>query len=151
MLIKITVDGTYSDFEKQPGFSRSQKLEAGTVVDFPGEYAGGLVESGLAELVEEIEPAFAILEALMAEETAKLDESLAFEVIGGERAPKPMLEITDPAKRQLDRYDIDPANVTGTGKGGKITLGDAKKFVAKHLADLEATHERVGKKMRMNG
>ncbi len=134
MLIKITVSGTYSDFEKQPGFSRSQELEAGAAVDFPGEYAGGLVESGLAEFVEEIEPAFAILEALMAEETARLDEPLAFEVIEGKKALKPILEITDPAKLQLDRYEIDPADVTGTGKGGKITLGDARKHIAEYLA-----------------
>jgi pyruvate/2-oxoglutarate dehydrogenase complex dihydrolipoamide acyltransferase (E2) component len=139
MLIKITIDGLYSDFEKQPGFVRSRELEAGTVIDFPGEYAGGLVESGLAEFAEGEES-----------EAASLDEPLAFEVVETDQAPKPILEITDPAKRQLDMYDIDPADVTGTGKGGKITLGDANKFVAKHLADLEATHERVSKKMRLN-
>ncbi|MEE9366575.1 MAG: hypothetical protein V3W44_07810 [Dehalococcoidales bacterium] len=144
MLIKITIDGLYSDFLKQPGFVRSQELEAGTVIDFPGEYAQGLVESGLAELVES--PTSVILEAIEAEERTKL----SFEVVETDQAPKPILEITDPAKRQLDMYDIDPADVTGTGKGGKITLGDANKFVAKHLADLEATHERVSKKMRLN-
>lgn len=142
MLIKITVDGTYSDFEKQPGFSRSQELEAGAVVDFPGEYGLGLIESELGEAIEEIEPAFAILEAIQAEEGARLVEPS-----GGPRAT---FEITDTAKKLLDKYKLDPADVTGTGKGGKITHGDASKFVAKHLADLEATHERVSKKMRQN-
>lgn len=125
MLVKIIIDGLYSDFEKQPGFVRSQTLEAGAVVNLPGEYAQGLIESGLAEAILEIEPAFAILEAIQAEEGAKL--------VGPSEGPKAALEITDTAKRQLDKHKLDPANVTGTGKGGKITLGDAKKYVEKHI------------------
>lgn len=126
MLVKIIVDGTYSDFNKKPGFSRSQELEAGAIVDFPGEYAQGLVLSGLAEAIEEIEPAFAILEAIQAEEGAKLVEpSEGLKVIN---------EITDTAKKLLDKHKLDPTDVTGTGKGGKITLRDANKYVADFLA-----------------
>lgn len=127
MLVKITVDGLYSDFKKQPGFARSQILEADAVVDLPGEYGLGLIESGLAEAIEEIEPAFAILEAIQAEEGAKLVDEPS-------EGPKASSAITDTAKKLLDKHKLDPANVTGTGRGGKITLRDANKYVADFLA-----------------
>ena len=117
MLVKIKVDGTYSDFKRRPGFVRSQNLTAGTTIDFPGEYARGLVDVGLAEFVSE-------------------QETITFEVV--EEAPKPILTITDTAKRQLDKYQIDPVDVTGTGRGGKITLRDANKYVAKYLEEEKA-------------
>lgn len=126
MLVKIIVGGLYSDYKKQPGFVRSQTLEAGAIVDFPGEYGLGLIESELAEAIEEIEPAFAMLEAIQAEEGARLVEA-------GE-GPKVIFEITDTAKKLLDKHKLDPANVTGTGRGGKITLRDANKYVADFLA-----------------
>lgn len=126
MLVKIIVGGRYSDFKKQPGFVRSQILEADAVVDLPGEYGLGLIESELAEAIEEIEPAFAILEAIQAEEGAKLVEP--------SEGPKVINEITDTAKKLLDKHKLDPTDVTGTGKGGKITLRDANKYVADFLA-----------------
>ncbi len=136
MLVKITVGGTYSDFEKQLGFSRSQELEAGTVIDYPGEYGLGLVEVGLAEAIEEIEPAFAILEAIQAEEGARLvepSEAIAFEVVEAGEGPKASLAITDTAKKLLDKHELDDLTfLIGTGAAGKITLRDAKKFVEEY-------------------
>ena len=53
MLVKIKLDGPYSDFGT-PGRIRAQQLKAGDEVDLPAEYAKGLIESGLAEDVSKV-------------------------------------------------------------------------------------------------
>lgn len=131
MLIKIIVDGLYSDFEKQPGFARSRWIEAGTVVDFPGEYGLGLVESELGELVD---PSDADVFGGRLPQLVEPSEAVAFEVVEDGEGPKALLTITDTAKKLLDKYKLDPADVTGTGKDGKITHRDANKYVTDFLA-----------------
>lgn len=51
MLVEILLTADYADFS-QPGRVLAQRLEAGDRVEFPAEYATGLIKSGLAKAVE---------------------------------------------------------------------------------------------------
>lgn len=65
MEIKILVTASYADFESRPGYVLAKQLQAGTIANFPAEYAQSLIDAGLAE-----PPNARAVEQLMPEEPA---------------------------------------------------------------------------------
>jgi len=96
MKVKILHAGMYSDFST--GLKLSARiLGDGAVVEFPTHYAQGLIESGLASLVE-----------------ASEDEATV-EVLA-----------TDVARKLAADLGVDLAEVEGTGADGKVLVRDVR-------------------------
>lgn len=100
MEIQILIAGTYSDFEVpgRPNKIGAKHLAAGDVVDYPDWYAESIVGSGLAKAYTEPGP---------------LCEQL--------------IDATRAAFRLAGELGIDLLTLTGSGAGGRITVGDVRK------------------------
>lgn len=101
MKVQILQDGTYSKFNI-PGYRHrvgKQQLTAGDVIDYPDWYAESIIESGLA--VAYVKP----LEMLISK----------------------LFNATDAAIKLAIEHDVDLHTVTGSGKGGRITVRDVRK------------------------
>lgn len=99
--VRILQDGKYSDFEI-PGYRHRvgvKRRVAGDVIDYPDWYAEKIIKGGVAE---------AYVEA----------PTLAFEET---------YQVTPAAEKLAAREGIDVRTVVGTGKGGRVTVGDVRK------------------------
>ena len=96
MKVKILHAGMYSDFSTGPKVG-ARILGEGAVVEFPTDYAEGLIESGLASLVEES------------------PDEVAVEVL-----------VTDVARKLAAELGVDLAEVVGTGAAGKVLVRDVQ-------------------------
>ena len=113
MKVRILHAGKYSDFSTPPVRGAKHRRE-GDVVEFPKDYAQGIVASGLAEPVVEADVA-------------------GGEELGVEQEAKP-IDATPGAKalvKELNaerEHKINLATVQGTGTGGRITMRDVEKL-----------------------
>lgn len=100
MKVQILQGGTYSKFNI-PGYRHrvyKQQLAADDVIDYPDWYAEEIIASGRA--VAYAEP-------------APLQEQL--------------IDATNAAFRLAGELDVDLLALTGSGSGGRITVGDVRK------------------------
>lgn len=124
MKVRILYTGRYLDPDRLP-LHRSKRREEGELVEFPGDYAEGIIASGLAEAfsgpdvmdgvsVEEVAAALATLsEGAVAEPEKAITKSI-----------KAIINATPGAMALAKELGIDLADVRGTGAGGRIVMAD---------------------------
>jgi pyruvate/2-oxoglutarate dehydrogenase complex dihydrolipoamide acyltransferase (E2) component len=111
MRVRILHAGNYSTFE-DPNKRGARHYDAGAVVEFPTEYAQGIVAAGLAKLILKI--------AVVTEP----------EVVAEEEPQPGDVEATDAARRLAEEHGLDLGAIDGTGQGGRVTVNDVRRALA---------------------
>jgi len=122
MQVKITQSGKYADYEKQPGYVKSQHLDVGAVVDFPTDYAQGIIKSGLAVAVGATQKPTELPEPVDAPKVVqaeKIEAAIDYDNINA----------TSSAIDLAKENGIDLSDVEGSGREGRITKADVVALV----------------------
>ena len=101
--VEVLVHGKYND-----GDGKARRYEQGSTLVTHIWYAESLVEAGLAKWPEE-DP-----------DTAEEDEEPVSQEV----------DVTDSARALAEECGVDLMEMTGTGKDGRITLGDVRKVLS---------------------
>jgi pyruvate/2-oxoglutarate dehydrogenase complex dihydrolipoamide acyltransferase (E2) component len=118
MKVRFLKQGVFSKFFEGKAFAAT--YAEGDEVDYPAWYANGLIESGFAErVIDEPKSEPQTIEFLGQE--IEIEEAAGPEIVE-------VVNATDAALKLAKEKGINLNGVFGSGKGGKITMGDVKKL-----------------------
>lgn len=113
MEVRILHTGRYLDPDRLP-LRKAKRCEEGEVVEFPADYAKGIIASGLAEPFSE------------ADATGGVEVEVEV-VKGAVNATKGAIALVK--ELNVDReHKIDLAGMRGSGAGGRVTMADVERL-----------------------